>query len=250
MCQQYFPAINRKNVSLETGNIDKFTANGIQVDGTESEYDLIILATGFRTVEFMYPIKITGTNGRSISDIWHNGARALYGVTVESCPNFAMAYGPNSNLGHNSIILMIEAQSRYINALIGEVLKARTSGRSLTISPHLKRVDEFNDEIQALLNASSFAHPNCTSWYKNESGRITNNWSGTVVDYQKLLSNVRWDDFERLGSGADEIGSSTKTIGRVREETLVSYQTLGLSALSMLAVAGGVVWKSGRLRLR
>ena len=239
-------------MSLETRHIEKFTPNGIQIDGEETEYDLIVLATGFRTVEFMYPIEITGSAGRSISNIWQDGARALYGVTVESLPNFAMCYGPNTNLGHNSIILMIEQQSRYINGLIGEVLKARTAGRSLTIAPKRKRVDEFNDEIQKVLNASTFAHPNCTSWYKNEAGLITNNWSGTVVDYQKILSDVHWEDFELSGAGADDINSSTKKLGRVREESLVRYQTMGLTALSMLAVAGVALGSGrlGRLRLR
>lgn len=183
----YFPAFLRDNVKLETGKIDKISANGIVTDGKEEKYDLIVLATGFRTVEFMHPIQITGSAGRSLSSIWKEGGQALYGVTVESLPNFAMLYGPNTNLGHNSIILMIEAQSKYINTLIKEVIKARRNGSSLVVKPSAKRVKEFNDEIQSELGKSSFADPNCNSWYKDEStGRITNNWSSTVVNYQKV----------------------------------------------------------------
>lgn len=96
----YYPTIARENVNLETREITSITESGIEVDGEdEQEYDLIILATGFRTVEFMHPIKIFGSNGRSLEDIWRNGARAYNGVTVEDLPNFGMFYGPNTNLG-------------------------------------------------------------------------------------------------------------------------------------------------------
>jgi hypothetical protein len=201
----------------------------------------------------MHPIKITGSAGRSLADVWSGGAKAMYAMVVESLPNFAMLYGPNSNLGHNSIILMIEAQSRYINALIKEVLRAKMEGKSLTITPKKERVAEYNKTIQKVLQNSSFADPNCMSWYKDEkTGLITNNWSGTVVDYQKMLSEVDWSDYDVSGNGAEGLGEGKTTrIGRVVEETMVSYRTMGLTAVSLLAVAGGLALRnSGRLRLR
>jgi cation diffusion facilitator CzcD-associated flavoprotein CzcO len=105
---EYFPVFYQKNVRLETRPISKVTEKGIKVEGEESEYDLIVCASGFQTLEFMHPIKITGSAARSISDIWAKGERALYGITEESLPNFGMLCGPKTNLGHNSIILMIE----------------------------------------------------------------------------------------------------------------------------------------------
>lgn len=226
---------------------------GIEIDGVETEYDLIVCATGFRSVEFMHPIKITGSGGRSLADVWSGGAKAMYAMVVESLPNFAMLYGPNGNLGHNSIILMIEAQSRYINALIKEALRAKMEGKSLMITPKKERVDEYNRTIQKVLQNSSFADPNCTSWYKDEkTGLITNNWSGTVVEYQKMLSKVDWSDYDLSGNGAEGLGEGMTTkIGRVVEETTVSYRTMGITVASMLAVAGAVALRnSGRLRLR
>ncbi|KAI1623394.1 cyclohexanone monooxygenase [Exophiala viscosa] len=248
----YFPVFQRDNVKLETGRIDNITANGIVTEGKEEDYDLIVLATGFRTLEFMHPIDVTGSAGRPLSSIWKDGGQALYGVTVESLPNFAMLYGPNTNLGHNSIILMIEAQSRYINALIREVLTARGRGHSLVIQPKAARIEEFNDGIQGQLRKSSFADPNCNSWYKKGDGKITNNWSGTVIEYQKLLSDVNWSDFDLSGNEADEVAGRQKThIGRVVEESVVSYQTMALTALSLAAVGAGIALRNaGRLRLR
>lgn len=248
----FLPVFLRDNVKLETGRIDKITEKGIMTDGVEQEYDLIILATGFRTVEFMSPIKTTGSGGVSLSSIWKEGGEALYGVTVPGLYNFGMLYGPNTNLGHNSIILMIEAQSRYINALIAEVLKARRDGGQLVFKPKAERVKTFNEQLQQELASTSFNDPNCGSWYKRQdNGKITQNWSRTVVEYQKLLSKVDWSDFDVSGSGADRLGEGAVTrIGRVVEESLVSYQTMGLTALGIAAAGAAVALRNGAIRLR
>lgn len=73
---------------------------------------------------------------------------------------------------------MIEAQSRYINALIGAALEAKRKGKALALKPKPEVVKAYNEKVQEILNNSSFADPKCNSWYKNEEGRITNNWSG------------------------------------------------------------------------
>lgn len=99
----YYPALSRENVDLETRRILRITETGIAVEGdSQQEYDLIILATGFKTVEFMCPIEIQGSKGRPLAEIWKDGASAYYGVTVEDLPNFGLFYGPNTNLGKSS----------------------------------------------------------------------------------------------------------------------------------------------------
>jgi cation diffusion facilitator CzcD-associated flavoprotein CzcO len=99
----YFPLFAMDHVRLDTGKIQRITPSGIEVDGKETEYDLIVCATGFQTTTFFQgSLDIKGSAGRSLDDIWKNGPRALYGMAAESLPNFAMLYGPNSNLGHNS----------------------------------------------------------------------------------------------------------------------------------------------------
>jgi hypothetical protein len=82
---------------------------------------------------------------------------------------------------------MIEAQAKYIHGIAAEVISAKSKGAPLSITPRTARVSEFNEEIQQELNQSSFADPNCNSWYKRaDNGRITQNWSRNVVDYQKV----------------------------------------------------------------
>lgn len=254
----YYPAVANPKSHLETGKIARITETGIELDnGTHHAHDTIVLATGFRTVEFLYPINVTGTQGRALSDIWAGGASALYGTTVPSLPNFGMFYGPNTNLGHNSIILMIEAQSRYLNTLVSAVLDARNRNARIGLMPKQQRTDDFNDSIQAILKKSSFADPACQSWYKNAEGRITNNWSGTVVEYQEMLSKVNWEDFETTGAEEESVkggasggvsaskvvfgsGKVETRIGRVHEETSVSNTVLALGTLS--AIAAGAAW--------
>lgn len=146
--------------------------------------------------------------------------------------------GPNTNLGHNSIILMIEAQALYINALIKQTRIARQKGRNLRIEVKPRVAKEYNDEIQARLRESAFADPKCNSWYKNEAGVITNNWSDNVIAYQKRTSTIHWDDFDITGTGADEVKTEGKTSWpRVVEETQISNAVI----LTGLVTAAGAL---------
>ncbi|KAJ5691177.1 hypothetical protein N7488_011912 [Penicillium malachiteum] len=248
----YYPTFGRDNVTLETRGIDSITHKGIKVeDGSEEEYDLIILATGFKTVDFMYPIQVYGRNGRPLADIWKDGAVAYKGVTVEDLPNFGMFYGPNTNLGHSSIILMIEAQSKYLNTMVKEVIQARQQGQSLSFRPLPATTKEFNDKIQKVLRESSFADPNCNSWYKTPDGIITNNWSGTVINYQVEMSYLEWQDYICEGSGRDSVVKKQPTyLGRVREETFFSNTALVAGSLSALTIAGYLATRSRLLKSR
>ena len=244
----YFPAMNRANVKLDTSPIDEVSSTGIKSAGKEEDFDLIILATGFRTLEFMFPIRVFGIGGRPIEQIWKGGARAYLGMTVEGLPNFGMLYGPNTNLGHNSIILMIEAQSRYINTLISPIIKSRANGGNLTVLPLLSRINSYNNEIQERLRESTFADPSCDSWYKNSDGLVTNNWCGTVVEYQTRTATVEWSDFNVSGKGKELLQSKAREqIGRVIEETQLSTLSIMgsiFASVGFVAVLGQKFMKS------
>lgn len=245
----YYPTLALPHVHLITDKISSITKSGIETEGGETkDYDLIVLATGFETLDFMHPIQMVGHNGTPLSQVWSHGAKALYGITVEKMPNFGMLYGPNTNLGHNSIILMIEAQSRYINTLISPVLAARKQNTSLSIRPKDQRMHSYNTTLQSELSASAFADPNCQSWYKTSEGLITNNWSRNVVDYQEMIAKVDWSDYEIEGDGKKILENrKVDRIGRVKEETMVSNGVLGVMGVVSVAavVAAGWVVKGG-----
>ncbi|ESZ99282.1 hypothetical protein SBOR_0323 [Sclerotinia borealis F-4128] len=196
----FFPTMNRPNVTLETRPVDCITSSGILIDGEEFDFDIIILATGFRTTEFMHDINIVGIDGRHIRDIWRQGGRAYLGMTVEFLPNFAMLYGPNSNLSHSSVILMIEAQARYISAMIEAVQWAVAKAGKLVLTVKLERIEAFNEELQLQLRETVFAHPGCHSWYKTKDNIVTNNWPGRAAEYQQLLTTMNWNDYEVSGT--------------------------------------------------
>lgn len=146
---------------------------------------------------------------------------------------------------------MIEAQSRYINAMVAEVIRARQQGKTLSLKPTKTAMKEYNDRIQALLRNSSFADPNCNSWYKRDDGIITNNWSSTVIDYQHEMSKVQWEDYVAEGSGKDLVrGKKATKVGRVREETLLSNTSLLVGAASAVAMAGYLVARPKLLKSR
>ncbi|KAL9604618.1 MAG: hypothetical protein Q9219_000338 [cf. Caloplaca sp. 3 TL-2023] len=220
----YYPALNQGNVILETKSIDEVTPTGVRMkDGTVHDLDVLILATGFRTTDFLYPMKINGADGYCLEDAWAKGASAYLGITVQGLPNFGMLYGPNTNLAYNSLILQIEAQSKYITTLVAAVLNAKRRGMTLQLQPKHGVVEAYNEEVQSRLARSTFADPNCTSWFKDEHGRITTNWSGSAIQYQERTSSVDWTDFEISGTAAEEWRNAAPTRwNRVVEETQIS----------------------------
>ena len=242
----YYPSLLLNNVHLETSPISHVTPDGVQMaNGTHHDLDLLILATGFQTTNFLYPIQIYGTGGTSLSDSWAKGASAYLGMTVAHLPNFAILYGPNTNLAYNSEILQIEAQSLYINRLIRTVLDQKRHGQSLTLQPRPEVVANYDAEIQDRLSRSTFAHPNCTSWFKDEHGRITTNWCGSAVEYQKRTCCLDWSDYEMLGTGAAEVEKRGRERWKRRiEETQISDRTLSIcgAAILLSVLTGWAAW--------
>lgn len=149
---------------------------------------------------------------------------------------------------------MIESQSRYINSLIAPILTARSASLTLALSPKPTVVAAYNARIQAVLQKSSFNDPSCNSWYKNEAGLITNNWSGTVVEYQKQLERVDFGEYVVEGTGTEVVkgGEEVRKVGRVREETVVSDRWVAvLGVVSLGAVVVGWALRGSRgLRIR
>lgn len=175
----YYPALQRSNVSLVTEPISRIAPHGIETaDGKEHPADVLVLATGFESTSFLAPMQVVGRDGLSLNEVWRDGAEAYLGITVAGFPNFFMMYGPNTNLGHNSILFMIECQSRYVIRCIREI--DRRGARSLEVLPEV--LAAYNRRVQAELRKTVWARIDA-SWYKLKSGRITNNWYGPVWKY-------------------------------------------------------------------
>jgi len=174
----YYQALNLPQVRLVTDGVARFSEHAVVTKaGEELEVDAVIFATGFRTNPFLAGLRIEGLEGRLLENDWAEGARAYYGITVPGYPNFFMLYGPNTNLGHNSILFMLECQFQYIL----EALRVLEEGALyLDVRPDV--FEAFNQEIQVALQGTAWARVD-RSWYKDEAGRITNNWPYSTFWY-------------------------------------------------------------------
>jgi cation diffusion facilitator CzcD-associated flavoprotein CzcO len=188
----YYPTLNRRNVRVVTDPIDSILADGVRTkSGERFDADVIIYATGFKATDFLAPMTVTGTGGHALSEEWRQGARAYLGVTVSGFPNLFMLYGPNTNLGHNSILVMIEAQVGYIIDAIRQL--DQRGLRRLDVKR--AAMDEYNRVLKHDLAKSVWAADK-ESWYKLADGTITNNWPHSTMRYRRLLRKANLADYE------------------------------------------------------
>jgi cation diffusion facilitator CzcD-associated flavoprotein CzcO len=184
---EFYPALARPNVEVETSEIARITPDAIETkDGKTHPADTIILATGFKTTEFLAPMQIEGVGGKKLEEVWAPGAEAHLGLTVSGFPNFFMLYGPNTNLGHNSIIFMIEAQVRYTVQCIQALAQRRL--RYLDVKPEVQA--RYNMELQQALSNTAWA-AGCKSWYKTAAGKMRTTVSFTVAYWWKTRRRIR-----------------------------------------------------------
>lgn len=187
----FYPALTRTNVSVVTDPIQKITTNGIFTeDGTFHPADVLVLATGFKTNPFLAPIHITGLQKRRLHEDWNSGARAFYGMSLPGYPNFFVLYGPNTNLGHNSILMMLECQIEYVLQAVALLDQRHHAYMDLRKDAMMR----FDTDLQASLAQTVWASSGA-SWYKDSAGRITNNWPYSTFWYWWKTRKLREADY-------------------------------------------------------
>ncbi len=185
----WYPALCLPHVEVVTEAIAQVRPEGVvTADGRTFDVDTIVLGTGFAATELLMPMEITGRDGLRLSDAWSDGAEAHLGTTVAGFPNLFLLYGPNTNLGHNSIVLMLESQF----ALVVDALRALPTGGTLEVTPQAMAAS--NAWLQKRLGGTVFAG-GCRSWYLTASGRNTQNWPGTTLDFRRRTRRLRRADY-------------------------------------------------------
>ena len=193
IADDYFPALQRDNVELVTDGIESMDETGVTTrDGTHREFDVLIFATGFETTGWNWSVDVQGEDGKHLGEVWADHPEAYVGITVNGFPNLFVLYGPNTNLGHNSITFMLERQCEYMV----KALKTLEEQSARAMSPKKDAQDRWNDEIQAQLKKTVWADPACNSWYKTDGGLITQNWGSHNRDYAKAVEKVKVEDYE------------------------------------------------------
>ena len=200
----YYDALARANVELVTDGVAELTTNAVRCkSGREIAADVVIYGTGFHSNPFLAPMHIAGRGGRRLADAWSGGAQAYLGLMTSGFPNLFMMYGPNTNLGHNSIVVMIEAQAGYIVQAIQGM--AARGLHVLDVRPEIEA--SYNVEMQQRLATMAWSQV-ADSWYKDR-GRITNNWPGSTWEYIRRTRQVEWDDY---GSASGSVVGSANAV--------------------------------------
>ncbi|MGH3821642.1 MAG: flavin-containing monooxygenase [Pseudonocardiaceae bacterium] len=169
----YLPALTRPNVRLVTSAIARIGADWAQArDGTRSDVDTIIFGTGFHVTDMPMATRLRGRDGRTLAEVWSGGAQAHRGTTIAGFPNLFMLVGPNTGLGHTSLIYMIESQVAYtLDAL--RYLK-HSGAAAVEVSPEAQLA--YNRVIQRRMQGTVWTSGGCASWYLDAHGRNTTLW--------------------------------------------------------------------------
>ncbi|PCI41370.1 MAG: 4-hydroxyacetophenone monooxygenase [Moraxellaceae bacterium] len=217
----YYPAMQRDNVALITNTVTKIDAHNVYSgDGTKRAVDAIILGTGFEATDFLSPLQIKGKNHQSLNQAWKDGAEAYLGITLTGFPNFFMLYGPNTNLGHNSIIVMIETQANYIV----QCIKTLNEKNLKYLDVRYDVQQRHNQNLQQDLSKRVWAS-DCSSWYKTETGKITNNWPNTTVNYWWRTRRPNWLDYHAVPQDKNANVHNSQPLGLGPKADLESQPT-------------------------
>jgi len=192
----WFRTVQRDDVDLVTDHVERITPDGVVTkDGTLHQADIVVWATGFKALQFLWPMEIRGLSGKSLAEQWgHHDARAYLGVTVPDFPNLFILNGPNTNAGHGgSAILACEFQVRYIMQAVAEL--ARNGVDRLEVDEDVFWT--YNKELDAELDKCIWSHPGMTTWYRNEAGRIVVSSPWTYLDSWDRMRSFEPADYRR-----------------------------------------------------
>jgi cation diffusion facilitator CzcD-associated flavoprotein CzcO len=181
----FLPALERANVDLVSDRVASISGDAVlTADGTRHELDCIIWATGFKTNDFMFPMGITGQDGRSLEQGWAGGAHAHLGMCVPDFPNMFVMYGPNTNTSGGSIIFYLERQAAYIRQALQQ-LGARGAA-TIEVRPDVESASDH--AVQHRFAGTAWTE--CDSWYRDGEGRIVANWPGYMREYFKQTAQL------------------------------------------------------------
>lgn len=188
----YYPAMSRPNVTVSTDAVTEITATGVrQADGTETAVDAIIYGTGFQVDRPSAGVAVRGLGGRRLDEQWaKDGFETYLGTTVSGFPNLFVLAGPNTGIGHTSLVFMIEAQLTYVLGALA-LLEAGTV-KSLDVRPEVQA--EFGEALQAKMRGTVWTS-GCNSWYLADSGKNFTIWPDYTFRYRAATQHFDLGDY-------------------------------------------------------
>lgn len=181
LSNEWFPAITRRDVTVVSSGLTSVTEHGVVDDsGNEYEVDTIIFGTGFTVTEPPVARHIRGADGRTLAESWNGSPLAHLGITVNGFPNLFLMYGPNTNLGHSSIVYMLESQAAYIADAVNTMRARRLD--AVEVRETAQRA--YAGELDPLLEQTVWNSGGCDSWYLDATGRNSVMWPDFTWKYR------------------------------------------------------------------
>src|SRR5690606_15951412 len=187
----FIPTLTRPNVEVVSSPARALRSRSLVTeDGRELDVDIVACATGYAAADYLGQIEVTGEGGIRLHDVWRDGAYAYLGMTVPGFPNFFMLYGPNTNVGSNSVIFVLEAQARYVVKALKRLRRRDTSYiavRPDTAAAFLAKVDQW---MQGKVWSTQ-----CNNYFRAPNGRVVTQWPRSARAFWAMTRRFRSADY-------------------------------------------------------
>lgn len=209
LSDEYLPALTRPNVEVVTDGIREVRARSIVTsDGQEREVDVIIFGTGFQITDQPIAHMVKGRLGQTLAETWRGSPTAHLGTMIAGFPNFFLMQGPNTGLGHTSVVIMMEAQIE----LMLKALKHLSSGGQL--EPRAEAQASFVREVDRDMEGSVWTTGGCSSWYLDQTGRNSTLWPGHTFTFRRRLE--RFDPSEYVVTRVNARRATSSKVSEAR----------------------------------
>ena len=187
LSNEFYPALAQPNVDVVAAGLAKVDGSTLTAqDGTSHDADLIVFATGFQAVDMPIAQRVYGAAGMSLAQAWGGDMRALRGTTVPGFPNLCLVIGPNTGLGHNSVVHIIESQLSYITDYLATL--ERTGAAALDAKPAAE--ERWCAEVERRMASTVWTTGGCVSWYLNAAGRNPTLWPASTLRFRRATRRL------------------------------------------------------------
>lgn len=201
LSDDFYPALSQPNVALETQSIHEIRAHSVvTASGTEYPVDTIICATGFHVTDTPIGERIFGRDGVSLASAWQQGMQAYKGTSVAGFPNLFLLIGPNTGLGHTSMVVMIESQIAYLMDCLSTM--DRLAVAALEVLPEFQAT--YNQDIQRRFKGTIWLS-GCKSWYLDARGRNTTLWPDFTFKFRRQTRRFDSECYRSLAGVTEEM---------------------------------------------
>jgi cation diffusion facilitator CzcD-associated flavoprotein CzcO len=181
---EWYPALAKPNVEVISGGLTEVRPHSVVAeDGTEREVDTIIFGTGFHVTDVPIADRVTGRDGRTLAETWNGSMQAYKGTTVAGFPNLFFLVGPNTGLGHTSIVFIIESQIAYVL----DALRTMRARGARTLEVREEAQSAYNAELDRMTEDTVWVTGGCTSYYIDRNGHNSALWPTYTWPFRRQL---------------------------------------------------------------